>query len=179
LPAYSKAQTINCVNSVLPKKVSNLKTHINTSTFSASSAHSVNNVFSADYKNYRLVVDLTASGNVEMLIRFRVGGADETGANYNHQALRAVSTTLSGSASTGGTSGVISVNATNRHFFTIDIANVFLTQNTDFISTFYNVSQAVGLVGNLHALANSYTGFTIFPQANNITGSVSVFGYED
>jgi hypothetical protein len=48
---------------------------------------SINNCFTSTYQNYRIIINQTAmSGNDAIYLRMRVGGADDTTANYQYAA---------------------------------------------------------------------------------------------
>ena len=154
-----------------------------TVSFSAASTVSLNDVFSSTYTNYRIFISATSSqGETDGRLRFRVGGADETGVQYIYsvQSLGANGTSYN-SLSTGTTfimSGRIGGNGLGQ--IVIDIANPFATARTtttsnvtaDGTTTLFKENGA-GLI----VLTTSYTGFTIFPTGGTITGTVSVYGY--
>ncbi len=64
---------------------------LNTTSFSAVSSQSVNDVFSATYENYFLLVRTTASSD-NINIRMRVSGSDDSTSNYHNLGLRITTT---------------------------------------------------------------------------------------
>jgi len=153
---------------------------LNTTSFSAVASQSFNNVFSATYTNYRIVFNVEHTvGLVVLNFRLRVSGTDATGANYNFQTLNG-DNTISGSRSQNQTSSEIALISTSvGNNGSIDIYRPFLTNPTSFISQIvsaYN-SPYGRIYWGEHTPSTSYDGFTIFPPSGNMTGTVSVYGY--
>jgi len=153
---------------------------LNTTTFSAVASQSFNNVFSATYTNYRIVFNVEHTvGLVVLNFRLRVSGTDATGANYNFQTLSG-DNTISGGRSQNQTSSEIALISTSvGNNGSTDIYRPFLTNQTSFITqtiSAYN-SPYGRIYWGEHTPATSYDGFTIFPPSGNMTGTVSVYGY--
>lgn len=147
-------------------------------------SQSINDVFSATYENYRIVLTaIVASGGEQNLsFRVRVSGTDLTTSTYlySEQSLGANGTSYN-NTSTGATSIVLGRIGSNGYSSVFcDIAQPFLANRTttnsasaaDGTTTFFKGNGA-GLVGN----TTSYTGFTFFPSGSTLTGKVSVYGY--
>jgi hypothetical protein len=148
-------------------------------TFSAVSSQSVNDVFSANYENYKLILNInSSSANPAINLRLRVAGADNTSNNY-----------VAGGYYVGAynSEGANFFNNLTQSYFEISYSNSthgagsetnlfspFLTQSTKF-TTQSGGSRSWGAAGGTN-VTTSYTGFTIFPSSGNITGSVSVYG---
>ena len=155
-----------------------------TVSFSAQTSVSLNDVFSATYDNYRLVFQGTSAGDGSFNLRLRVGGADSTGNDYWYGGSYIVS-------NSGTQSALIAENATsfslqewaNKGLLaTVELAAPFLARVTPIT---YHVSYNEGTVAGQqrtvigsggHEQLLSYTGFTFTSNAN-ITGTVSVYGY--
>lgn len=157
---------------------------INTTTFSAVSSQSINDVFSANYDSYRVVTNLIGSTTaVGVDFRLRVGGADNSATNYRRQRLNASSTTISGSRLTAQTSwlnggGIVS-NASHT-LNILELVNPFNSLNpSGFVMTNMDITGNIEHDFNSFGLdvTTSYTGFTIIPTSGTITGTVSVYGY--
>jgi hypothetical protein len=183
LPAYSKAQTVDCVNSVLPKKVSNLKTHIETRAFSAVSAESFNNVFSADYDDYFFKLNYIGSAIQVLRMRLRVSGTDNSSSNnYLFGRFSARESTTSAGGSVGDTGFTIAGGTNARKSnIGVNINRPFATDNTSF-STLGNSGttdpvEFVQIHGGSMTVTTSYDGFTLFPASGTITGTISIYGY--
>jgi hypothetical protein len=159
---------------------------INTTSFSAVASQSFNNVFSATYTHYRILLNITASAsNPDIRFRLRLSGTDASGSNYSAAGVSNYSnaSTLFGNNSSGAT--FITLNGNNsgaaaRNIFVIDLGSPFIAQETT--GTFQVAAQnTIGFTsqsaGLLHDLGNSYDGFSIIASAGTITGSLSVYGY--
>ena len=159
-------------------------TLINTTSFSGVASQSVNDVFSATYENYRIVLTgIVASGGEQNLsFRVRVSGTDLTTSTYiySEQSLGANGSSYN-NTSTSATSIVLGrIGQTGYSSIFFDVAQPFLANRTttnsasasDGTTTFFKGNGA-GLVAN----TTSYTGFTFFPTGSTITGTVSVYGY--
>jgi len=66
-----------------------------TVTFSGCSSVSLNDVFSATYDDYKIVINVESAGAPELGIRMRVSGSDNSSSIYYSQRLRAQDTTVS------------------------------------------------------------------------------------
>ena len=58
-----------------------------TGTFSSAAVAAIDNVFTSQYDNYKIVFDLTGSGSSELRLRFRVGGVATTSSSYENGLL--------------------------------------------------------------------------------------------
>lgn len=156
---------------------------INTTSFSAVSSQSVNDVFSSTYDNYVIKLNnCTGSTDLFVALRLRVSGTDTT-TNYRYQNIQADSTTVAGSRSTSTTSfpNVFYINSGFNNEATLNIANPFNTKRTTGFS--HNVTGGdanieFNVTGYGLNDATSYTGFTLLTSTGNMTGSVSVYGYK-
>ncbi len=155
---------------------------LNTTSFSGVASQSVNDVFSATYDSYLINIageSFTGSDNFRM--RFRVTGADNSTSNY-FSVVRGINTqqTALFLAGNGGDHFLIgqfnstypaSLNLTVNFPFASKIKTIHGTGN----SMQSNFQTAVHQAGQFNA-TTSFTGFTIYPAAGNMTGRVSVFG---
>jgi hypothetical protein len=158
---------------------------INTTSFSAVTAFSVNNVFSATYDNYRIVLNFTPSTNANRAItfRFRVGGVSESAASYSNMS---IGLTTGNAASNIANAGVTSITLLANAYYgvsyygTFDIDNPFVTKlkgvtgqsRGETVSNGQSLN-VVGFLGN----TTSYDGFEILNGTANFTGSISTYGY--
>lgn len=159
-------------------------THINTTTFSTVASQSINDVFSATYDNYKIVLNCTGPGGFTNLIRFRVGGADNTTANYNWSQLArdSTSTTVGATRGSGVTAGELGNQYATANAQIIDVFNPFLADETLY-STMQTIlsgcTQIFRLTGGALNLTTSFTGFTMFPSSSTITGTIRVYGVQN
>lgn len=150
--------------------------HIHTEEFTAVSSVSLNDVFSAEYDNYRVVIR-HKGGNEDLNLRLRASGVDST-SNYSQNVVDGNGGTLtSGRAST--TSMNTGIN-TNAGVSGVDLSGPYLSAATalsSLCSTSYNGS-FVRIVSGINSASTSFDGFTLIPGgAGTISGSVSVYGY--
>lgn len=155
---------------------------ITSQSFSASTAVNVNNVFSASYVNYKIVMDHRSSGTADMYFRMRSSGADYTGAEYfnsgwwNGGTLNQFTTTFAqfGWTDVTGTGGT-ELNIYRPFISTSDTVWTFAHTGPKSGSYTYGpLWSGGGLRTN-----RSDTGFTIYPSSGNITGTVRVFGVKN
>jgi hypothetical protein len=151
-------------------------------SFTSASAVNVNDVFSATYKNYKIMLNLTSSAaGINCNYRMRVSGADNSTSNYATQVLNATGSSVSGSRNTGLSTGEI-----------VDIKNVNANQEITFFNPFATELTYMTAVGNWEAgtpiyqvrasgfnATTSFTGFSILPTSGTITGSLVIYGLEN
>ena len=154
---------------------------LNTTSFSGVASQSINDVFSTTYRNYRILVtiDDNASTPSDLTFRLRVAGADASGANYRNHNIFINSSGVTGNYGSGTTStfwyaGVQIASTQSRG--TIEVLSPFETKHTGFVGIGGGGDLSI-VAGGRHTLDTSYTGFTLIPDAGNIDGTVSVYGY--
>lgn len=154
-------------------------------TFTTVNSISLNGVFSGTYQNYRIVYAISAiSADNDVRLRWRVSGADATGANY---------TTAAWLVDNAGTLNFSEANATS--FRTNTLYNALNDSGSASIDV-YNPGAAVATTataiatnstgtanarivtsGGRHTVATAYDGVTIFPPTGTISGVIRVYGY--
>jgi hypothetical protein len=153
--------------------------------FSGASSVSINDVFSATYNNYKVLLRLTAaSEDLTPSLRFRVSGADNSTANYSRTAFFAGSDGTSGTNNTSGATsyglGTFDTTVPTYHLHDMLISLPFATDYTILtnLSTTRNGSanNFVNAESCFFNATTSFTGFSIIASTGNFTGSVSIFG---
>jgi hypothetical protein len=152
--------------------------HLNTTTLTGLVRYTISNVFSTTYDNYKIVFNGSVATTRQFIYLQMTGAATNyywgtagwraTGAAYNANS----NNTLPGFMATFG-------DLDNRNFASMDIGSPFLSQLTNFASTFVGgdaTSTLNGTCGGFLLDSNSYTAFDIV-ASNIITGKVSVYGY--
>ena len=161
-------------------------TLISTTTFSAVTSHSVNNVFSSTYRNYRVVINLNLSASNGINFRLRASGSDDSTSNYvfasvGYRSNNATSSDYSAGNQTSLQNFMYCYTAGTDLISTIDIMNPNLTIPTyvtgsgpryDTANVIYSM-----FVTARHNVSSAFTGFTLF-STSNFTGDVSVYGYK-
>jgi hypothetical protein len=155
---------------------------VGATSFTAASTASINNVFSATYKNYKAFIQTTlgtsgANGN----LRFRTSGTDNSTSNYNTQ-----------STNIFGTSQTITqpLSVSSFYFGDFDAQgssteltffNPFATAKTYYQGHgMYKASQPeINLRSGGFNATTSFDGFTIYPTTSTITGTITVYGLVD
>lgn len=148
-------------------------------TFGTAASVSINGCFSSTFRNYLAVIDFDASTGVNMQVRMRAGGTDNTTANsYVRQRLEAGSTTVIGLRSTTNEWNIGSGSANLPNGSWVSFLRPFLASATAFeFVTLDSLSGAYYLTGvATHNQATSYDGFSFYPTTGSISGTVTVYG---
>jgi hypothetical protein len=155
---------------------------LSTVSFSGVSQQNVTSVFSASYYNYRIVLNAIGSTTVQnVTLRMLSGTTPNTATNYRRQIADFSSTSSNPSRLTGETSFRMGrVYSTNKQMAWADMFFPFETERTQF--WVFGASQTSGdILWTSEACAldvtTSYDGFQLNVGSGNITGSVSVYGY--
>jgi len=161
-------------------------TLINTTNFTAQSSVSLNNVFSATYDHYKIVCSNTGSGGIVALnIKMRTSGTDSTALYYGgangansesnytiFNQLNAVSALRFGVAKSEEASTV-----------EMRISNPFNSSARTQFANSYTFSDGTNgrayYSGGSMVVSTSFDGFTLIPESGTITGTVSVYGYNE
>ena len=151
-----------------------------TVSFSAQSSVSLNDVFSSTYENYFLLTRITAQTTGDNVnLRLRVGGADDSTANYANLGLR-ITTTVDRIGQYAQTSYRIGEVGTQKGAFQTIIYGpqlAALTQFNGLLTNGFQNPMENGFNMGAHNVATSYTGFTLIAPSGTMTGTVSVYGY--
>jgi len=151
--------------------------HINTTDFSAASSVSLDNVFTSDYDNYRVMFTGSSSAGGTLLMRLRSSGSDATGSDYSRQLLESYGTTVLASSATA-TSVYVTWLSTILGFMALDMFSPHLSVLTAYSSMGGKPSNSIQVIGH-HNVASSYDGLTIYPTSGTITGTIRVYGYRN
>ena len=180
-PVFSPGDVLNAsdMNAVGLWKVAN-------ATFTTVGTVNVNNCFTSDYVNYRLIVKLSASSTTQSVsMRMRASGTDSS-ASYYFSGLGSnfsADTTAYFSRSNNATSAIVMISqATGIRSLVLDVMNPQLAENTYFHGAYTDFNAALNYsVGGAHLVATAYDGFSLFAGAGGgatISGSYIVYGYK-
>jgi hypothetical protein len=156
---------------------------INTTNFTGQSSVSVDNVFSATYDTYVIRGSYVGSIANGIDIRLRVGGADNSAANYERQLFNVNNSSTSFTRLTGQTSytNILAYTTDYNGISILEIHRPFNTSPTLAISLGNTEGGAtdVRAVNQYmkHTASTSFTGFTLIPASGTITGFFSIYGY--
>jgi len=167
----------------LPAPASGL-TLINTTTFSAVASQSINNVFSATYTNYKVLVTLTSASTEgsQLAIRLRVAGTDAA-TTYTYWVMEnnATSSSIFVARSTSATREFIGYLSNETAIYDLNVSQPFIAAFTEF-TTIYASNTSLGAVSvggtgfGGHKTATSYDGISVISTFGTITGSISIYG---
>ena len=160
---------------------------LNTTSFSGVSSQSFNDVFSATYTNYKIILTSDSTVNsVDISMRLRVSGSDNSSANYIYDRTQVTGATATDNFSSGNSTPATFWNFSAMSggypgFCIADIFRPFATDHTGFTSHYFYwdsaANHASGRVGGLTSVNTSYTGFTLIMGSGTITGTLSLYGY--
>jgi hypothetical protein len=162
-------------------------TLITSATFSGSSGQSLNDCFSATYRNYLIKATFdSTSAQTEIRARLRVSGSDNTSNNYRGAVL-GTNSGMSGTTLTGDGTGTISYwqfnyleSTANDATSHMEIFNPYATAYTTFWNNaprYRGSDTAIAYYMGSSTVTTSYTGLTIYPATGTMTGKVEVYGY--
>ena len=152
-------------------------------SFTSASAISLNGCFSSTYDNYRIhFANVTNSSSGNINLRWRVSGTDDSAANYRYAGTQmgtdASPTNVGASGQTSARIGYFT--SGQRNFLTgVDVSTPFLSCLTGTFNSAIDGSDPDSYVTTTTSFFNadtSFTGFTIFPAAGTITGTIRVYG---
>ena len=161
-------------------------TLITRNTFSNVAAVTLDSIFSATYKAYRVVIEdvYAATQTNPLYMQLRYSGATETGSTYAGSSYGVdrdgsaviitnsdFATQFSLSVSSGG-------NATDSNSsYSFTISKVGVSGNPSWNGTGFNGYVYRSLViGGLNSQTRTYDGMVLKASASNITGTISIYG---
>jgi hypothetical protein len=157
-------------------------TLINTTSFTAQSTVSIDNVFSTTYKNYRVMIDLVGSTNISLSMRVRLSNSDISTSIYNRQSSNANNTGMTAGRATSQSSWLLDDGSTDTNIFVMDFFNPADSgkKTQMFCLTGVRSDSATPiLINNVFGLnTNSEnTSFSLLPNTGTITGTAKTYGY--
>jgi hypothetical protein len=157
--------------------------HINTTTFSAVSSVSINNVFTSDYENYKIIFrTLLASSNQELQMRLRVSGTDST-TGYNAQYIYAQATAVGAGNNTASYGQIAYIGSSNWNLSDMTLSGPALAQSSSYIclSTYMRATANIRQEQwyGLHTTATAYDGATFSLDAGTMSGSLRIYGLKN
>lgn len=148
----------------------------------ASALLTLDGVFSADFKNYKIVIDITAmSAASDLIVNLRAAGVTDSAVNY---AISNLQVSAAG-ATTSGTSGgetkfIVGWMAVVGGWAEANVTTPFEPRRTGWIARSWAHSMEQTFRGGVNTqLTNQYDGFTLQHPTGNFTGRVRVFGIND
>jgi hypothetical protein len=172
-----KTDTLNTVAAVPPEGG---LVHIETvSIGSGVSSVSVNDVFSADYKNYYVVCGLKGSGAFSNNVRLRSGGTDTSTSTYVMQFISGGLSVNSASSTTTTSWGVGNHDTQAEFVMVMNLNNPFEAVTTSIWGLGGRSTNQTSTTG-YQTGATSFDGFTVIPTGGTYQGgSIRVYGLKD
>tara|TARA_R110000823_G_C15720281_1_gene478595 strand:- start:107 stop:691 length:585 start_codon:yes stop_codon:yes gene_type:complete len=164
-------------------------TFVTSGTFTTSALVNIDGCFTSTYRNYRVIVDITATtgaGGQVIATQLRASGTAASGANYNYaRSGYSYAGAVQADVGTGGT--YFFINRSNGSGSAGGASSTSVDYNAPQLAqpTWITGTQADGLyqgtVGGYHDLSSAYDGFNIQTTtgATTITGIYRVYGYKD
>jgi hypothetical protein len=155
---------------------------VGATSFSGASTASINNVFSATYKNYKAFIQLTlGTSGANGQLRFRAGGADNSTSNYNTQSTNIFGTSQNITQPLGASAFYFGDFDAQGSSSELTFFNPFATAKTYYHAHgMYKASQPeMNLRAGAFNTTTSFDGFTIYPNSSTITGTITVYGLVD
>jgi len=155
---------------------------VSTTSFSAVASHQVDNVFSATYQNYLIIINSTASSADSLLfLRLATGGTADSGSIYD-TGRYTVGVAASSSAFNENT--VLRTEARIGQSVTdlgvgveVNIYNPFTSDKTKLTSL--SAGRLLSFGGVALTSTTSFDGVEILPDSGTMTGTMSVFGIKE
>lgn len=153
-------------------------------TFAGVTSLSLNGVFTSTYRNYVIVARTTCTSDTYMKVRLRTAGTDYSGATYQNQQLSVNSASLTGTREADQTNWNLSDVYTPPTDQQIFIAAPQLAEITTVNTTYCSyagtvITPVVKIRAGALNTTSQYDGFTFFPNAGNITGTIRVYGLKN
>jgi hypothetical protein len=151
------------------------------SGISGSSAIVFNNVFSATYDTYRILMDLNNGAVGNFMLRMRAAGTNAEGAtSYKSQRLTATGTTVAAGANDTTNWYICAVGPASKVGLVLDVFNPATAEPTIITGHGYESATvpSVRTVAGIHQVSTAYDGFYLFTDSGStMSGDVAVYGY--
>jgi hypothetical protein len=151
--------------------------------FTAVSSITADNVFTASYTNYKIILNYTTTTNNDIFLKLRVGGVSAS-TNYNRVYLQGGGTTSAVATVTGSTSMLIAVNTQTVNGTSIielhrpaeATATMITATNNAPLGGSYT-GPSIWNFGNNHSTATAYDGVELLVTGGSTTGTYTIYGY--
>lgn len=152
-------------------------------TFTSVTTLSLNGVFTSSYDNYMVTMRFTNTAFDYIQYRLRLSGTDNsTASSYVYQSLNASGLgTPSGSRSTNNQGRLAVGNSTQREGLTLFMFGPSMAQPTAARTITVDDRSSAGIWdhASTHNQSTAYDGLTIFPASGNMSGLLTVFGFNN
>ena len=159
--------------------------YITKSTFSAVSSVSIDNCFSADYSQYKIILDSSFTDSQALYTRLRASGSDNSTSNYRDQFINADSTSISANKRTTETAWINFPfhMRTAKSIGISEILNPFQSTYTSALKADGEATSGSSIQIQLAAYGfngtDSFDGFSLITHIGTMTGTVYVYAYKE
>lgn len=155
---------------------------ITSQSFTSVSSVTIDNCFSSNYIQYKIVIDASGTTVAGINLQFRASGATYTSANYQYQTLKFENGAPVASRATGQTNwqNALGVVASSRGFICgLEIMNPFQTMFTSGFALQQYVDGLQQLENRSFGITvtNSFDGFVGNLSSGTMTGTMYVYGF--
>lgn len=152
------------------------------STFSSVSSVSIDNVFSNDYYQYRIIGNIVGSTNTYSGLKLRSGGTTINN-TYIWQLLAAGSSSYSAVRNTNDIMAVGYIRSTGAVISICELLNPYQNTYKSISTTWpYDDLFNAGIAFNAQAFSTNFTtscdGVYIYPLSGTMTGTISIYGFD-
>jgi len=153
---------------------------VSTKTFSAAADVTFDDVFTSDFRNYRIVFDAVHSSTyVNVFYRLRSGGSDNTSSSYWYRSFY-VDTALAVNNASGDNKGFFCTITTTYNATAQDIFLPQVAQRTAISGMFYDQHNPyTWVVGGGFVSTTQFDGIKLYPNTGTMTGQATIYGYND
>jgi len=189
LTTYSSGQVLTAASLNSNLDIAGGLQLITAATFTTQTSISLpNDTFTADYTNYRFLLNLSAvTADATLTMRMRTSGTDNTGSNYELAGTEtnSTNTTVTGITSAGGLTSwsMAESDPIDRYALTVDVMAPQIAEPTLIFGNLTYVNTAA-TAWRYRNFAGCFTAGTVFDSlsyissvASSLTGSYSVYGY--
>ncbi|HWK19829.1 MAG TPA: hypothetical protein VNR37_03540 [Microbacteriaceae bacterium] len=174
--------TVEAETRILPTSVAGTGVTLDTAAaivaFTASSSISINGCFTAEFNEYRIIIDIaSASAGASITFRFRASGTDLSSSSYSQLIETVSGTSIAVTSPATATSGRFGQTQTTGAHIVARVTRPASTANPKLAyGDTDDPTPVKQRVTNSIASATSFDGITIIPSTGNITGTVRIIG---
>jgi hypothetical protein len=154
--------------------------HINTKTFSASTAESFDGIFTSNYLNYRFFISGVGSTALNIQARLRASNADNTTGNYG--TIRNNQDSIISDRFQTSFTNLARVNSVTEFSIVLDVINPQITAFTTLLGQSFGLNAnetayiTTSSTGYFEA-TTAFDGIKFYPSTGNFTGRLQIFAY--
>lgn len=148
-------------------------------SFSAQTTVSFSNIFTSNFDNYQILINIEAASAANtLLLRLRSGTTDNSATNYNRQELTANSTTVTAGQGANQTAFLCGQYNTAGGASSVTLYNPNEVQYTYITSEGVSPMTNVTMVksAGFFTLTTAFNGFSVIAAGGTITGTIKVYG---